>query len=152
MRDHFKQLFESTVPDQVLAKSVRVPDKITQGTRSICTCFFLLIFEQINKELDTRSQMFIQNLVVESGIADSEACKLAGVPVRILATLNRGLYQPVLEQLLVEVACMSAKVTYQVTDLGANAGIFVTDEGVEVDVDIGSVDWLVELFGDAGKL
>lgn len=57
-----------------------------------------------------------------------------------------------LEELFVEVAGVSAQVTDQVADLGPNACVFVANESVQVNIDVCVMNWLIELFGDPGKL
>ena len=47
---------------------------------------------------------------------------------------------------------MSTEVTNQIADLGPDIGIFVQNEGFKFSVDVCSVDSLVEVFGNSGKL
>ena len=96
--------------------------------------------------------MLIQDLIVEASVAHSEASKLSSVSVRILTARNGSLNKSMLEQLLIEVASMSAQITNQVADFGPNTGIFMADERVEFNIDIGVVDRLIELLRDPSQL
>ena len=90
--------------------------------------------------------MLVEHFVVEAGIADGKTSELSCVPVRVLAASNGCFDKSVLQQLLVEVAGVAAKITDQVAYFSAYACIFVANEGVQVNVDVCVVDGLVELF------
>jgi len=134
------------VPDQILAESIRVSDKVAQSSSCVRSSLLLLIFEQIDEKFDTRAQMLVQDLVMEPGIADCEAGKLPRVPIRVLAARDGSLDQAVLEELLVEISRVSAQVSNQVAYLGPDSSIFMADQRVQVNIDVCIVDWLVELF------
>ena len=72
--------------------------------------------------------MLVQNFIVETGISNSKACKLASVAIRILAALDCSFNQSMLEKLLVEIPGVTAQVTNQVANLGSNASIIVANQ------------------------
>jgi hypothetical protein len=111
-----------------------------------------LIFQELNKKLDAGSEMLIQDVVVEASIANSEASKLASVPIRVLAASNGSFNQSVLEQLLIEEACMSAQVSDQVANLGSDTSILMQNQVVQVLVNIGVMNGLIKVFGDSCQL
>ena len=90
--------------------------------------------------------MLIEHLVVEASIAHGKTSELSCVPVRILAASYGCFDKSVLQQLLVEVAGVAAKITDQIADFSAYACVFVTNEGIQVNVDVCVVDRLVKLF------
>ena len=96
--------------------------------------------------------MLIEHLVVEASIADGKTSELSCVTVRILAASNGCFDKSVLQQLLVEVAGVATEITDQVAYFSAYACIFVANERVQVNVDVGVVDRFVELFGDSSQL
>ena len=150
--NHIQKLLESPVPDKIFAECVRISDEVSKSTCCISPSFLLLIIQKVHQKLDTRAQMLIQVLIVEASVAHSEESKLSSVSVRILTARNGSLNKSMLEQLLIEVASMSAQITNQVADFGPNTGIFMTDERVEFNIDIGVVDRLIELLRDPSQL
>ncbi len=96
--------------------------------------------------------MLIEDLVMEASVSYGEASELSGVPVRVLAARDCSLDQTMLQELLIEVASVSAEVTDQVANLRTDASIFMTDQSVQIDVDVSVMDRFVELFGDSGQL
>ena len=105
-----------------------------------------MVLEKVNEELDARSEMLIEHLVVEASIANGKTSELSCVPVRILAASNGCFDESVLQQLLVEVARVAAKITNQVAHFSPDSCIFVANERVQVSVNVCVVDRLVELF------
>lgn len=91
--------------------------------------------------------MLIQDLVVESGIANCETGKLSGITVRVLTAGYCRLDQSMLQELLIEVACMSAQISNQVAHLGPDSCIFMANQCIQVNIDVGVVNGFVELFG-----
>ena len=96
--------------------------------------------------------MLVEHLVVEASISHSEAGKLAGVAVGVLTASDGGLNQSVLQKLLVEVTCVPAEIANQVAYLGPNSCIFVANQCIEIYIDVGIVDRLIELLRDAREL
>ena len=96
--------------------------------------------------------MLIKHIIMEASISHSKACKLASVPIRVLAASNCSFNQSVLKQLLVEEASMSAKVSYQVADLGTDTSIFMGDEVIQISINICVVNRIVEVLGDSSEL
>lgn len=94
--------------DQILAEGIRVSDKVAQSSGCIGSSLFLLVFKKINKKLDTGTQMLVQDLVMESSISNCKTSKLPGVTVGILTAGYGSLNQSVLQELFVEVTCVSA--------------------------------------------
>ena len=140
------------MPDQVFAEGIRVPHEVAKRTCGICTCLLLLVLEKINEELDTRPQMLVQDLVMEASITHGETGELASVAVGILAALDSGLDQPVLEKLLIEVASVAAQIADKVADFRTDARIIVANQRAQVSVDVRIVDRLIEFFRNTSKL
>ena len=67
--------------------------------------------------------MLVENVIVETSIANSKARKLPCVSIRISATLNTSSNQAILKQFLIEEASVSTQVSDQVTDLSPNRSI-----------------------------
>lgn len=132
--------------DEILAKSIGVPDEVAKSTGRIGARLLLLVFEKVDQKLYTRTQMLVKHLVVEACIAYGEAGKFPRVAVWILAASYGSVYQAVLQELLVEVARVAAQIADEVADFGPDARVLMADERVEVRVDIGVVYGLVELF------
>lgn len=63
--------------------------------------------------------MLVENIVVESCIANSEARELSGVSIWVLATVNGCLDQPILQQFLVEETSVSAQISNEIADFGS---------------------------------
>ena len=96
--------------------------------------------------------MLVEDIVVESGISNCEACELSGVPVWVSAALNGSGDQSKVEEFLVEVTSVSAKITNQVANLGSDRGILVHDQVLQIGVDTCVMDVFVKIFGDSRKL
>ena len=105
-----KQLLKSSVAYQILAEGIGVPDEVSKGTSRVSSRLLLRVFQKINEKFDAGPQMLVQHFVVEAGVSNSEAGKFARVTVRVLAAGNSCLNQSVLEELLVEVAGVSAQI------------------------------------------
>ena len=103
--------------DQITAESVGVPNEVAKGSRGVGSSLFFLVSKKLNKERNTRLQMFIEHIVVEASISNSKASKLPGVSIRVSAALNGGRDKPKLEQFLVKEASMSAQISNEVADL-----------------------------------
>lgn len=96
--------------------------------------------------------MVVQDVVVESCIADSKARKLPGVPITIPTALNRSLDKPMLQKLLIEELGVPAQVANKVADLRTDARVVVLDQHIQIAVDIRIVDRLVEVFAYPSQL
>ena len=59
MSDNVKKLLESPVTNEIFAKCIRVANKVSQGSSSISSRLFLLIFEEIDEKLDTGAKMLV---------------------------------------------------------------------------------------------
>ena len=86
--DNVEQLLECTVLDQVFAQSIGVSHEVTESTRGVCSSLLLLVSQQLNQQYNAWTQMLIENVVVETGVTNSEAGKLPCVSVWIAATLD----------------------------------------------------------------
>lgn len=128
--NYIKQLLKSLVLDQISAKSVRVSDKVTKSTSSISSSLLFLIFQEFDKELDTWSEMLIQDIIMETSITNSKASKFPCVSIRVLATGNSSLDESMFEQLLIEEASMSAEISNQVANFSSNTSILMKDQVV----------------------
>ena len=93
--------------------------------------------------------MLIQDLVVEAGVSNGETSKLPSVAIWVLAARDCSFDQAMLQELLVEVASMSAQVTDQVAYFGPNSRILVANERVQVDINVSVVNRFVEFFRDS---
>ena len=145
VRDNIKELLKSSVADQILAEGVRIANKVTQGSGGVCSRLLLLVFEEVDEEFDTWTEMLVQDLVMETSVTHSETSKLSSVAVWILAAGNRCLDQSMLQELLIEIARVTTQITDQVADFCPDASIIMADESVQVHIDVGIVDWLIEL-------
>lgn len=83
--------------NQIFAKGIRITNEVTQSTCCICPCLFLLVSEQFYEQNNTRSQVLIKDIVVETSIAHSKASKLTGISVWISTTLDSGSNQAKLQ-------------------------------------------------------
>lgn len=116
--------------DQIFAQGVRVPHEVAKCSCSVGSCFLLLILEKVDKKDDARSEMLIQYVVVETGITNSKAGELTGVPVGISAALDSCGNKSILEQLLIEEASVTAQVSNQVAHLRSNTGVIVLNQNL----------------------
>ena len=82
---------------------------------------------------------------MEASVAYGETGKLPRVAVRVLAALDGGGNEAVLEQLFVEEAGVSAEVSNQVADLGPDGSILVHNKHFELVINVRIVDVLVEV-------
>lgn len=96
--------------------------------------------------------MLIQHIVVEARVSNRKACKLARIPVAVLATLDRSSDQAKLEEFLIEEPSVSAQVSNQVADLCPDRSVFVDNQRFEVVVDVSIMDVLIEILADSGEL
>jgi len=96
--------------------------------------------------------MLVKHIVVESSIAYCKASKFAGIAVNVAATLNRSSYQAVLKQLLVEEASVTAEIANQIAYFGTDVGVGMSDQHLQIVVNVCVVDWLVEILVDSGQL
>ena len=103
--------------DQVTAESVGIPHKVTQSTCGISSGLLLLVSQELHQEGHTRLEVLVQHVIVEASVTNREAGKLPGVTVWVSATLDGCCNQSKVEQLLVKVAGVTAKVTDQVANL-----------------------------------
>ena len=85
-------------------------------------------------------------------VSNGEASKLPRIAVWVLAACDSRFNQAMLQQLLVEVASMSAQVTDQVAYFGPNSRILVANERVQVDINVSVVNRFVEFFRDSRQL
>ena len=115
------------MPDQVLAESVAIAHEVTKRTGRICSRLLLRVLQQLDQQHNARTQVLVQDVVVETCVADSEARKLARISILVTAALNSGLNKPVFEQFLVEELRVPAEVADEVAYFGADAGIGVLD-------------------------
>ena len=152
MSHNIQELFESPVSDQILAEGIRVSDKVTQSSSCIGSSLFLLVFQEVNEKFDARAKMLVQDLVMESSVSDCKASKFPGVTVGILAASYGSLNQSVLQEFFVEVARVSAKIANQVANFSPDSCILMANQSVQVNINIGVVNWLVEFFRNSCKL
>lgn len=140
------------MPNKVFTKRIRISNKVSESTSSVCTSFLLSITQKIDEKRYTRTQMFVEYVVVEASISDGETGKLAGVSIRITAALNGSSNESMLKQLLVKKPCMATKISNEVTNFGTDIGIRMRYERFEVSVYVGIVNWLVKILINACKL
>lgn len=132
--------------DQVSAQGVRVADEISESACSIRAGLFFLISQQLHEEWHTGLQMLVKDVVVEACISDGKARELPGVSIGVSATLNGRGNESEIEELLVEVPRVSAQVSDKVAHLGSDGGVRMHNQILEVVIDVGVVDVLVEVF------
>ena len=96
--------------------------------------------------------MLVQHVVVEPCVTNREAGKLPGVAVGVSAALDGRCDQAEVEQLLVEIAGVAAKVTDQVANLRSDRGVLMHDQVLQISIDVRVMDVLVEIFRDSGEL
>ena len=96
--------------------------------------------------------MLIQDVIVEASIADSKACEFARVAITVSATLNRGLDQSMLKQLLIEKLGVATKITDKVADLCSNTSIWVLNQHVQISIYVGIMDGFIEVLADSCQL
>lgn len=96
--------------------------------------------------------MLVKNIVVESSVSNCKASKFPSVSIRISARLNCSRNKPEVEELFVEVASVSAKVTDQVAHFRSDGRIGMHDQRFKVVVDVSVVDILVEVFRNSRQL
>ena len=125
VRHHLEQLLQRAVLDQVLAQRVGVAHEVAERARRIRPRLLLAVLKQLNEQRYAGAQMVVDEVVVEARVADGEARELARVTVRVLAALDRLVYQPVLEQLLVEEARVATEVADQIAHLRTDARVLV---------------------------
>ena len=111
-----------------------------------------MVLEKIDEKFDAWAQVLIQDLVMEAGVSNGETSKLPSVAIRVLTARDCSFDQAMLQELFIEVASVSAQVSDQVAHLGPNARIFMTNERVQVNIDVCVVNRFVELFGDSCQL
>lgn len=83
---------------------------------------------------------------MEASVTDSEAGELSGVSILIAAALNRCGNNSVSQELLVEESGVATQISNQVANLSSDSWVLMHDQSFEVDIDIGLVDRLVEVF------
>jgi hypothetical protein len=86
--DNFNQLPKSSMFNKFRAQQIRVPDEVPKSSSSIGSRFLLRIIQQVHKQLDTGPQVFIKFRIMKSCVADSEACELSSISIRVLAAID----------------------------------------------------------------
>lgn len=89
---------------------------------------------------------------METCVTYSEASEFSGVSVWVSARLNSSRNKAKVEELLVEVAGVSAKISDKVANFGSDRSIVVNDQSFEVIVNGGVMDVFVEIFRNSSQL
>lgn len=93
--------------------------------------------------------MLIQHIIVEASVTYCEASKFPCVTVRVSATLDSGGNQTKLQEFLIEETSVSAQITDQIADFGSDIRILMSDQNLQVVVNIGIMNWLIEILVDS---
>jgi len=137
---------------KIFAKSIWITHKISKSSSCICSCLFFLILQKLNQNNNTRFQMFIKNIVMETSISYSKTCKLSSVPVYISTTFYSCCYQSEFQEFFVEKASVSAQITYKITNFRSYIRILMYDKRLQVVVNICIVNGLIKIFAYSRKL
>ena len=96
--------------------------------------------------------MFVDHVVMESCVTHGKARKLSCVWILVCASLDGSINETLLQQLVVEVSCMTTQVTDEVANFGSHACIRMSDQHFEWSVQVSMVDGLIDLLVDSGQL
>ena len=67
--------------NQVFAEGIRVSDEVAKCSSCIGSRFFFRVLQQLNEQLNAWTQVLVQDIVVETCIADSETSELPRIAI-----------------------------------------------------------------------